>query len=130
MRRSPLLSVFTMCLASLVLAAVVAEDKLSVDTAKIMKKKLHLSHEVLSGVAQEDFQSISTNADELLKLAKFQWIKNETPEYRSQLKDFWLVIQELKTSADEKNSDGTTLAYIQMTLCCVKCHKYLRDRAH
>lgn len=28
--------------------------------------------------------------------------------------------------AQEQNGDGATLAYVQMTLSCVKCHKYLR----
>lgn len=126
MRKSMFPSLTGMSLLLLFLAVVAAEDKPVANTAKIMEKKLQLSQAILAGIVKEDFARISTSADDLLKLTKHQWVRNETPEYRSQLKDFWIVVDGLKTAADEKNSDGTTLAYVQMTLCCVKCHKFLK----
>lgn len=104
-----------------------ADDKPGSAAAKIMEKKLQYSQAILAAVAKEDFAGMSTNADGLLELAKAQWLQKETPEYRAQLKDFWLVLDGLKTAADEKNGDGATLAYLQMTLSCVRCHKYLRN---
>lgn len=103
-----------------------AEDQPRSDQAKLMEQKLAFSQKILSSVVKEDFAEMSQNAEGLLKLAKTQWIKKESPEYRSQLKDFWIVVEGLNTSAQEKNGDGATLAYVQMTLSCVKCHKYLR----
>lgn len=103
-----------------------AEDKPNFSSQKIMEKKLQFSQAILAGVVKEDYARISANADRLLELAKTQWVQDETPEYRSQLKDFWIVIEGLESSAEEKSGDGTTLAYVQMTLSCVKCHKYLR----
>ncbi len=104
-----------------------AEDKADPATAKIMEQKLRLSQAILAGVVKEDYPAISTNADRLLELAKVQWIRNETPEYRVQLKDFWIVLEGVKSAAEDKSGDGVTLAYVQMTLTCVKCHKYLRS---
>ena len=104
-----------------------ADDKPAPDLAKIMEKKLNLSNEILAGVVTEDFGKISSNSNRLLELTKTQWTQNETPEYRAQLKDFWIVTEGLKTAANEKNADGATLAYVQMTISCVKCHKYLRN---
>lgn len=124
MRNSMFLSASCLLLMHLVVSK--AEDKPNFTNPKIMEKKLQFSQAILAGVVKEDYARISTNAESLLELVKTQWVQNETPEYRAQLKDFWIVVEGLKTSAEEKNGDGATLAYVQMTLSCVKCHKYLR----
>lgn len=114
------------CLLMAPLVVCNGDDRRNAASQKIMEKKLQLSQSILSGVVKEDYARISADAEKLLDLAKTQWVQDETPEYRSQLKDFWIVVEGLKSSAEEKNGDGTTLAYVQMTLSCVKCHKYLR----
>ena len=121
-----LMSLVLLALCLPALSAATAQGEPSPATAKIMKQKLQYSQAILAAVATEDFPGISTNADELLELAKTQWIQNDTPEYRAQLKDFWIVLEGLKSAAEEKNGDGATLAYLQLTLSCVKCHKYLK----
>lgn len=93
----------------------------------VMELKLSSAQGILSGLATEDYERISTHANSLLALAKQQWIDQESPEYRAQLKDFWLVLEGLQANARERNLDGVTLSYVQMTLSCVKCHKYLRE---
>lgn len=108
------------------LLAIQAEDRPNSARTKIMERKLQFSKEILAAVTVEDFSSMATNADGLLELAKTQWIEDETPEYRSQLKDFWIAVEGFKTAAEEKNGDGAALAYVQMTLSCIKCHKYLK----
>jgi len=117
----------SLCLFLLIVSVGSAEDKADPATAKIMEQKLRLSQAILAGVVKEDYPAISTNADRLLELAKVQWVRNETPEYREQLKDFWIVLEGVKSAAEDKSGDGVTLAYVQMTLTCVKCHKYLRS---
>lgn len=94
--------------------------------AKLMEKKLAVSQELLPALANEDFAQLKKSAGELSKLAKQQWIENETPEYQAQLKDFWIVVDGIAESAEEKNLDEATLGYVQMTISCVKCHKSLR----
>lgn len=121
-----LMSLVLLALCLPALSGVTAQGEPKPATAKIMKQKLQYSQAILAAVATEDFTGISSNADGLLELAKTQWIQNDTPEYRAQLKDFWVVLEGLKSASEEKNGDGTTLAYLQLTLSCVKCHKYLR----
>jgi hypothetical protein len=104
------------------------KEKPGDDVSKLMKRKLAASEELLPALAEEDFAKLSKSADQLLKLAKEQWVADNTPEYQAQLKDFWVVLEGLKTSAQEKNLDGATLGYVQMTISCVKCHKYIRKR--
>lgn len=96
--------------------------------AKLMERKLAASQDILASLAREDFTRMSAAADELLGLAKQQWIDDESPQYRSQLKDFWIILEGVKESAAEKNLDGATLGYVQMTISCVRCHKFLRDK--
>lgn len=93
----------------------------------IMERKLDHAQAVLTALAREDFDALGTNADALLTLSEEQWISRDSPEYRAQLKDFWVVLEGIKTAADQENLDGATLAYVQMTLSCVRCHKYLRE---
>lgn len=91
-----------------------------------MRRKLELSQALLRSLALEDYRLMADSSEELLKLARQQWRAQETPEYRAQLKDFWMVLEGMQTAAADRNLDGATLAYVQLTLCCVKCHKSLR----
>jgi hypothetical protein len=93
----------------------------------VMEKKLARAQSVLAGVATQDFDRVSTDAHALLELARQQWTENETPEYRAQLKDFWIALEGMESNAEEESIDALTLSYVQMTLSCVKCHKYLRE---
>lgn len=93
----------------------------------LMERKLEHSQALLSALAREDFDALGTNADALLVLSEEEWISRDTPEYKAQLKDFWVVLEGIKTAADDENLDGATLSYVQMTLTCVRCHKYLRS---
>lgn len=94
----------------------------------LMERKLTASQRILASLAREDFPQMEVAAEELLTLAKQQWLTHETPQYRSQLKDFWIILEGIKESATEKNLDGATLGYVQMTISCVRCHKLLRDQ--
>lgn len=94
-----------------------------------MKKKLDYSQAILSGLATADFDAISKNAtsmDRLSKLEKFVR-RSDAEEYRAQLRVFLAANKDLITAAEKKNIDGATLAFTQMTLSCVNCHKALRD---
>ena len=93
----------------------------------LMERKLERSQALLSDLAREDFDALGANADALLALSEEEWISRDTPEYKAQLKDFWVVLEGIKTAADDKNLDGATLSYVQMTITCVRCHKYLRE---
>jgi hypothetical protein len=40
---------------------------------------------------------------------------------------FQTANRELIRAAENENLDGATLAYLQLTLSCVNCHKVVRD---
>ncbi len=43
------------------------------------------------------------------------------------MRDFEFANKALVHASREKNLDGATLAYVQLTLSCVNCHKVVRD---
>ena len=47
-----------------------------------------------------------------------------------QLQIFQNANQQMIRMADDENLDGAALAYVQLTLSCVNCHKIVRDHAH
>jgi cytochrome c556 len=67
-------------------------------------------------------------SDRLVKLSQASgWMARQTPEYELFTTEFRRAAAELSRAAAEKNMDGATLAYTQMTVSCVSCHKYMRS---
>jgi hypothetical protein len=58
-----------------------------------------------------------------------KWVRGGTPQYRAQLGIFQNANQQIIRMADEEKLDGAALAYVQLTLSCVNCHKVIRDSA-
>jgi hypothetical protein len=64
----------------------------------------------------------------LIKLAKSEtWQLIRSPYYERHSADFIQRTESLVKKAKEKNMDGAALAYVEMTLSCVRCHQYVRE---
>jgi cytochrome c556 len=99
-------------------------------SAALMGTKLEHSKNILGGLATEDFEAISKGAKAMRALTALeQWIRADTPQYKAQLNVFWFANDALAQAADEKNLDAAALAYTQLTLSCVNCHKHVRGQA-
>jgi hypothetical protein len=96
--------------------------------AAMMQKKLKSAHLVLDGVAIGDFKKIANGGEELTQLAKSEtWQLIRSPHYERHSADFIRATENLVKKAKEKNMDGAALAYVEMTLSCVRCHQYVRE---
>ncbi|REK09866.1 MAG: hypothetical protein DWQ37_17300 [Planctomycetota bacterium] len=94
-----------------------------------MQKKLEYSENILEALAREDYPAISKNARSMNALSQMEkWVRG-SGEYRAQLKIFQNANKQLIRMGDEENLDGASLAYVQLTLSCVNCHKVVRDRS-
>jgi cytochrome c556 len=94
----------------------------------IMQKKLKNSQVILEGIAVNDFDKIAKHADELIDLSnQAEWKVLTTPQYEIYSNDFRRTADALVKSAKEKNIDACALNYVELTLDCVKCHKYFRE---
>ena len=95
----------------------------------VMKFKLYSAQGVLEAIATENYSLLATNAQKLGALTKqVSWRIRHTPEYERLTTDFRRQTDALAKAAKDKNVDAATVAYFQMTVSCVTCHKYLRGR--
>ena len=94
----------------------------------LMRKKLQHSQKVLEGIALGDFKLIARQADELISVSKTaEWKALNTPKYEIYSNEFRRSAENLIKNAKDKNIDGATLAYVELTMNCVKCHKHVRE---
>jgi hypothetical protein len=94
----------------------------------LMRKKLENSQKVLEGIAVNDFKLIAKHADELRDLSKqVEWKVFKTPQYEIHSNEFRRSAETLIKNAKDKNIDAAALTYVEMTLTCVRCHKYVRE---
>jgi len=94
-----------------------------------MQKKLEYSERILSGLATEDFEAIRKNASAMQNLNRIEGFvrRRNAKDYRTQLQIFEYANGELIRSANQKNVEGAALAFTQLTLSCVNCHKVIRQ---
>jgi hypothetical protein len=103
-------------------------DAITKELSELMKRKLENSQKVLEGIAINDFDKISKHAEELIAISKqAEWKVLKTADYDLYSNDFRRNAGDLIQKARDKNLDGAALAYVDMTLTCVKCHKYVRE---
>ncbi len=122
-------------LAPLILAILFAGTKSSYAQAEkesgvreAMRQKVAYSQQVLVGITLEDYGLIATNAKKLMELSnKTNWYSRQVPEYELFLNEFRRNAQELREAGRQQNLDAASLAYVQMTLSCVSCHKFIRQ---
>jgi hypothetical protein len=121
-------TLLTMGLLSI--SAMAADD----DTAppeklsKYMRVKLMHSQKILEALALEDYEQMAKHAQDLKLLSQESiWNVLQTEQYVEHSNDFRRRADAVMAAAKKKNLDGAALAYVELTLNCVQCHKYVRD---
>jgi hypothetical protein len=116
-------------LAVAAIAGIAAEAPPEPDrVAVFMRAKLGHADHVLEGLAVADYEMIERAAQELsLASLDSNWQVLQTEDYVRQSAEFRRACDSLKQAAQEKNLDGAALAWVDVTLKCVQCHKYVRD---
>ena len=94
----------------------------------IMDEKLEYSQQLLEAIVFEDFQTVVRIADELHLLSELSsWDVIRSPEYTRRSLEFQRVANRLAEVAEERNLDGLALGYVELTLQCFQCHRYMRE---
>lgn len=103
------------------------QENIEPDTSRFMQRKLDYSRSVVSGLATENFEEIAKAAQDLMVLShESDWQVVTTPQYLKSSSDFRETVARLRDAGKKKNLDGATIAYFELTLSCVRCHKQLR----
>lgn len=98
------------------------------EVGPFMQLKLQHSQKVFEGIVLENYDKIAQNAQELTLLSQAaSWQVLQTPEYLQHSSEFRRATEALTKAGREKNLDGAALAYMEVTMKCVNCHKYVRD---
>lgn len=97
------------------------------NVGEFMRLKLDHAKQVLEGLALEDFDRIAKNAQDMSLLSQAaSWQVLQTPEYMQQSIEFRRTADAITKAAQDENLDGAALAYVELTMKCVNCHKYVR----
>jgi len=98
------------------------------EVSRWMQSKAGLSQQVLQGLTEENFDKISRAAVLMNVLSYFEGReRSEDPDYKRYLSQFNSANRELVRMSNSKNLEGATLAFNQLTVSCVSCHRTLRN---
>ena len=93
-----------------------------------MRAKLGHAQHVVEGLALADYDLIARGAHDLaLASQASSWEVLQTEDYARQSREFRRACESLRSAAKDKNLDGAALAWMEVTLKCIQCHKYVRD---
>ncbi|MEO2199266.1 MAG: hypothetical protein ABGY72_24715 [bacterium] len=108
-------------------AGTVAEARQAPTLPEIMRQKLEHSRQLIEGLVLERFETIERNANDLRILSDLSsWNVLRTPEYQRYSAGFRDTANRLSQAGLDRNLDAATLAYVELTLQCVECHKHVR----
>jgi hypothetical protein len=96
--------------------------------AAFMRLKLQHAQNALAGLAVADYDAIARAGQQISLLTQdAQWQVLQTPDYLRNSIEFRHAADRLTKAGREKNLDAATLAYVELTMRCVNCHKHVRD---
>jgi hypothetical protein len=97
------------------------------EVAVFMRPKLKHSQGVLEGLTTENYEMIAKHSQEMSLLSQASnWQVLQTVEYRERSTEFRRSVDALTEAAKKRQLDTAALAYVDVTLKCVSCHKYVR----
>ena len=102
--------------------------KISDAPVALMKAKLTASQQVLEGLLRRDFGVIAKGARDMRKISEAaEWPRARDRVYEHFGAEFRRQCNHLERLAQQRNHEGTTFVFLQMTTTCVHCHDYARD---
>jgi hypothetical protein len=93
-----------------------------------MRKKLEATQKLMEGLAIEDYELIGQGARQLEGIsaaADFAVVKEAL--YTQHADEFRRTVAKIQKGAKEKRLDSAALGYMDMTMSCIECHKFVRN---
>ena len=96
--------------------------------ARFMRQKLQASNSILEGLCTEDLTMVADGAQTLMKMSgEEKWRVSNDILYRRYSTEFVHAVEELEHEAKDNDMDGTSLAWVNVTMKCLKCHEWVRN---
>ena len=106
-----------------------SQDKKKREHDPLMVAKLKEAQTLLEGLTLNDPAKVQKSAEELLRISKEAQFRKalNTAKYELHANSFQRSAETVIEKAKAKNIDGATLAYLDMTMTCVRCHQHTRE---
>jgi hypothetical protein len=118
--------VWRLCLLSGAVLSLAAAPGQGPGLNSIMREKLGHTQKILEAVVTSDWPALETESRELERLTNDpRWTVLKYPEYAKYSAGFRKAVQTLHAAAARRDLEATPKAYIDVTLQCVECHRYL-----
>jgi hypothetical protein len=115
--------------AALAWLAASQTERAAKPSEEIMWKKLDLSHNALDAIALDDFEALEAYASDLVALSTAGELNiGDTEGYRQKSRAFRDAALALGKAARDRESEAAGLAYVDLTLRCLSCHRELGER--
>lgn len=96
--------------------------------SRFMRQKLQASNLILEGLCTEDLKMVSEGSASLMKMStQEKWRVSNDIMYRRYSTEFVNAVEELQKEAEDNNMDGTSMAWVNVTMKCLKCHEWVRN---
>jgi len=91
-----------------------------------MRVKLQSSGKVLEGIVTRDFKLIDEGAREMQDMSRASdWPRAKDDTYEHYGVEFRRLCGKLSSLAKEKNHEGVSFTYMQLTSSCITCHDHV-----
>ncbi len=128
---------FLITVAGLVFRTVTAEEAVNLpakpqqpdqELRDFMRKKLEASSQILEGLALEDHALIKQGAEALAKMSTTEkWHISKDVMYRQFSNEFQRNAEKLVDAANDKNINRAALRWMDATMSCIECHRFVRN---
>jgi len=96
--------------------------------SKFMRQKLHASNQILEGLCTEDVTMIQEGAKVLTRMSQEErWRVSSDMMYRRYSNEFISAVDELDKDAEASDLNKASLAWVNVTMKCLKCHEWVRN---
>lgn len=95
---------------------------------RFMRHKMQASNLILEGLCTDDMKTVTSGTQSLLKMPnEVKWRVSNDMMYRRYSTEFVQAVEELQKEAEENDIDAASMAWVNVTMKCLKCHKWVRN---
>lgn len=95
---------------------------------RFMRQKMQASNLILEGLCMDDLKTVAAGTQTLMKMpSEAKWRVSNDMMYRRYSNEFVQAVEELHKEAEENDIDGASMAWVNVTMKCMKCHKWVRN---
>jgi len=110
--------------AVLVASALTEASSQTLQLSRVMREKLQQSQGLLAALVTSDWNELARRSRALESLTRDPaWAVMNAPEYSRHAVGFLRATEDLIDAAERHDLEGAPLAYVAVTLSCVRCHQ-------